>query len=46
MWPAHVPGLFGPMVASFVMSAALAGRTGVVELVGRMSTTALLIGVL
>ncbi len=35
-WPNHIPGLFGPMVAAFIMSALLAGRTGVVDLLRRM----------
>lgn len=34
--PTHVPGLFGPFVAAFVMSAILRGRTGVRDLLGRM----------
>ena len=35
-WPNHIPGLFGPMVAGFAMSALVAGRAGVADLVGRI----------
>jgi membrane protease YdiL (CAAX protease family) len=36
-WPNHLPGLFGPMVAAFIMSAVVAGRFGVLDLLKRMS---------
>jgi membrane protease YdiL (CAAX protease family) len=36
VWPNHIPGLFGPMVAAFIMSALLAGRSGVADLLRRM----------
>ena len=36
VWPNHIPGLFGPMVAAFIMSALLSGRAGVADLVRRM----------
>lgn len=35
-WPNHIPGLFGPMVAAFVMSAIVAGRSGILDLLKRM----------
>ena len=35
-WPTHIPGLFGPMVAGFIMSALVAGRAGIVDLLRRM----------
>jgi hypothetical protein len=35
-WPNHIPGLFGPMVAAFVMSAIVAGRPGLLDLLRRM----------
>lgn len=35
-WPNHIPGLFGPMVAAFLVSALVAGRAGVVALLRRM----------
>ena len=36
VWPNHIPGLFGPMVSAFIMSAFLAGRAGVIDLLRRM----------
>jgi membrane protease YdiL (CAAX protease family) len=36
VWPSHIPGLFGPLVAAFIMSALLSGRAGVVDLLRRM----------
>jgi uncharacterized protein len=36
IWPNHIPGLFGPMVAAFIMSAIVAGGAGVRNLVRRM----------
>ena len=36
-WPSQVPGLFGPMVAAFAMSAIVGGRVGVRGLVVRMA---------
>jgi membrane protease YdiL (CAAX protease family) len=35
-WPSHIPGLLGPMLAAFVMSALLAGGAGVADLLRRM----------
>ena len=35
-WPNHIPGLFGPMVAAFAMSAAVEGRASVRDLLRRM----------
>jgi membrane protease YdiL (CAAX protease family) len=35
-WPNHITGLFGPLVAAFVMSAVVAGGIGVKDLVSRM----------
>jgi membrane protease YdiL (CAAX protease family) len=35
-WPNHIPGLFGPMAAAFVMWAIVAGRPGVKDLLRRM----------
>jgi len=35
-WPTHIPGLFGPLIAAFVMSAVMAARVGVRDLVRRM----------
>ena len=35
-WPTHLPGLFGPLVAAFVMSAIVGGRVGVKDLLSRM----------
>ena len=35
-WPTHIPGLAGPFVAAFVMSAVLGGRRGVRDLLARM----------
>ena len=37
VWPSHVPGLFGPMAAAFIMSAIVAGGGGVRDLVRRMA---------
>jgi membrane protease YdiL (CAAX protease family) len=35
-WPNHIPGLFGPMVAAFVMWAIVGGRPEVKDLLRRM----------
>lgn len=35
-WPNHIPGLFGPMVAAFVMSAIVGGGVRVKDLLARM----------
>ena len=35
-WPSQVPGLIGPIVAAFVMSAVVGGGAGVKDLVSRM----------
>src|SRR3954452_24002935 len=35
-WPTHVPALFGPMLAAFVVTATREGRVAVVDLLGRM----------
>ena len=35
-WPSHVPGMIGPIVAAFLMSAAVGGGAGVKDLVSRM----------
>ena len=35
-WPSHIPGLFGPMAAAFVMWAIVGGRPGVKDLLRRM----------
>ena len=35
-WPTHLPGLLGPAVAAFVVTAATSGRPGVRELLGRV----------
>ena len=35
-WPTHVPGIIGPIVAAFVMSAVVGGGAGVKDLVSRM----------
>jgi uncharacterized protein len=35
-WPTHWPGLFGPLVAAFVVTAVVAGRAGVMDLLKRM----------
>jgi membrane protease YdiL (CAAX protease family) len=35
-WPNHIPGLFGPMAAAFVMWAIVGGRPGVKDLLRRM----------
>lgn len=36
-WPSHLPGLFGPLVAAFVMSAVVGGGAAVKDLLGRMA---------
>ncbi|HEY0493621.1 MAG TPA: type II CAAX endopeptidase family protein [Candidatus Dormibacteraeota bacterium] len=35
-WPSHVPGMFGPIAAGLIMSAAVAGTLGIRQLVRRM----------
>lgn len=35
-WPTHVPGLLGPAVAAFVVTARTRGRAGLRDLLGRM----------
>lgn len=35
-WPNHIPGLFGPLIAAFVMSAIVRGGPGVKDLLARM----------
>jgi uncharacterized protein len=35
-WPTHLPGLFGPVVAAFVMSAVIGGGVRAKELLARM----------
>lgn len=35
-WPTHVPALFGPLLAAFVVTATREGRASVVDLVDRM----------
>jgi uncharacterized protein len=35
-WPSHIPGLFGPMAAAFVMWAIVGGRPGVKDLLRQM----------
>jgi hypothetical protein len=35
-WPTHIPGLFGPIAAGLIMSAAVAGIPGIRQLIGRM----------
>jgi membrane protease YdiL (CAAX protease family) len=36
-WPSHIPGMFGPMVAAFVMSAVVGRGAGVKDLLSRMA---------
>jgi membrane protease YdiL (CAAX protease family) len=35
-WPSHIPGLFGPLAAAFIMSAVVAGSAGMRDLLRRM----------
>jgi membrane protease YdiL (CAAX protease family) len=35
-WPTHIPGMFGPIAAGLIMSAAVAGTLGIRQLVRRM----------
>ena len=35
-WPSHIPGLFGPMAAAFIMSAVVAGSAGMRDLLRRI----------
>src|SRR5687767_3331925 len=35
-WPTHMPGLLGPAVAAFVVSAVVDGRGGVIDLARRV----------
>jgi membrane protease YdiL (CAAX protease family) len=36
-WPSHIPGVFGPLVAAFVMSAVVGGWAAVKDLLSRMA---------
>jgi membrane protease YdiL (CAAX protease family) len=36
-WPSHIPGMFGPMVAAFVMSAVVGRGAAVKDLLSRMA---------
>jgi uncharacterized protein len=36
-WPNHIPGMFGPLVAAFVMSAVVGGWAAVKDLLSRMA---------
>jgi uncharacterized protein len=36
-WPNHIPGMFGPLVAAFVMSAVVGGGAAVKDLLRRMA---------
>jgi membrane protease YdiL (CAAX protease family) len=36
-WPNHIPGVFGPLVAAFVMSAVVGGWAAVKDLLSRMA---------
>lgn len=36
-WPSHLPGLFGPLIAAFVMSAVIGGGVRVKDLLARLA---------